>query len=155
MNGVSNITVSEGVSILTYAKIPSDLKLLHSVFAAFASEKINIDMVSQTAPSDSTVSISFTVPDSEMVKALRLTNEISKGRPALTKPMVSSGNCKIQLAGEEMRHMHGVVSDAIGALAKAGAEPVLITTSEVDISLLIAPSALEDAVRALTAAFGL
>ena len=70
------------------------------------------------------------------------------------RPMVSNGNCKIELYGEEMQEMYGVASRAIAAVAKANAELTLISTGEVEISLLVPQSCCDEAVKALEEAFG-
>lgn len=70
------------------------------------------------------------------------------------KPMVSNGNCKIELYGEEMRERYGVASAAIAAVAGTDAELTLISTGEVEISLLVPQSSCDEAVRALEEAFG-
>jgi len=154
MYGVSRLDVYEEVALVTFRKIPSNLPLISDIFSRFAKEKIVIDMISQTAPAGEFVSISFTCMDSDMVKVLEISNELSQKYPQL-KPMVSSGNCKIQLSGEEMRIASGVFSRALSALSATGAELQQITTSEVDISLLVPATRLDEAVRALNTSFEL
>ena len=67
---------------------------------------------------------------------------------------MSSGNCKLQLYGEEMRSMHGVAAKVIDVIASAGEEIYLVTTSEVDISVLLPRDRVQEAVSALEKAFG-
>ena len=50
---------------------------------------------------------------------------------------VSSGNCKISIFGEEMRGTPGVAAKVFSAVSKVKADIRMITTSEVDISLLV------------------
>ena len=69
------------------------------------------------------------------------------------KPMVSSGNCKISLFGEEMREQYGVAAAAIAAVAKADTEILVITTSEIDISFLFTEANYHDALIALEEEF--
>ena len=60
--------------------------------------------------------------------------------PAAAKanpPLISGGYTKINLFGEDMVTSCGVAARALAALAKVNAEVVLITTSDLDISLLI------------------
>ena len=51
--------------------------------------------------------------------------------------LVSGGYSKINLFGEEMVTSCGVAARALNALAMAGIEVLLITTSDLDISLLV------------------
>lgn len=50
---------------------------------------------------------------------------------------MSSGNCKISIFGEEMRGTPGVAAKVFSAVSKVKADIRMITTSEVDISLLV------------------
>ena len=83
---------------------------------------------------------------------LELIQKFTESYPTI-KPLVSSGNCKIQLYGEEMRTLHGVAARAIEAVASVNADIVIITTSEIDISVLTTNACLDEAVAALEAAF--
>ena len=153
MNGVSKITVTEDVALITFGKIPFDTALIARIFQSFADAGVNIDMISQTAPQSNTVSLSFTILGSDLVRVLETSNAMRKENAAVV-PMVSSGNCKIQLYGEEMRMMCGVAGNALAALAKANIGITIITTSEVDISVLVNAAQLPDALQTLENAFG-
>ena len=153
MNGVSKITVTEDVALLTFHKMPDDLAVLSEIFTSLANAKVNLDMISQTAPQGHHIDISFTLRSEQLVEVLELINRYREAHPDL-HPMVSSGNCKIQLYGEEMREMYGVAASSISAIARSHAELTLISTGEVEISLLVPQSSCEEAVKALEAAFG-
>ncbi|MCI5800825.1 MAG: ACT domain-containing protein [Oscillospiraceae bacterium] len=153
MNGVSRISLLEDVSLVTFHQIPSDLIFLSEVLEEFSDAKINIDMISQSAPTGGQVSVSFTVPSADLPQVLTVIGQIRKKYPA-AKPFVSSGNSKIALYGPEMKEMYGVASAAIRAVTASGAEVTMITTSEMDISLLMTDFHLDDALAALEKAFG-
>ncbi|MDD2955641.1 MAG: hypothetical protein PHD67_04925 [Oscillospiraceae bacterium] len=153
MNGVSQISLLEDVSLVTFHQIPADLLFLGEVLQEFAREKVNIDMISQSAPTGGHVSVSFTVPSGELPQVLTVIGLIRKKYPA-AKPFVASGNSKVALYGNEMKDMYGVAAAAIRAVAASGGEVTMITTSEVDISLLMTDCHLEDALAALEAEFG-
>ena len=67
--------------------------------------------------------------------------------------LVSGGYSKINLFGEEMVTSCGVAARALAALDGAGIEIVLITTSDLDISLLIRQQDEDTALDALHKAF--
>ena len=69
--------------------------------------------------------------------------------------LVSGGYSKINLFGEDMVTSCGVAARALAALAKVNAEVVLITTSDLDISLLIHQEDEDVALNALNKAFEL
>ena len=76
--------------------------------------------------------------------------------PAAAKanpPLVSGGYSKINLFGEEMVTSCGVAARALAALSGANVEIVLITTSDLDISLLIRQQDEDAALEALHKAF--
>ncbi len=150
MNGVSKITLSEDISVITFNKLPADTLHTAQILNRFAEGGINIDMISQTAPQGGTVSLSLTVFVEDLAKVLTLCNQMNLTN---IKPLVSNGNCKIQLYGDEMRQMHGVAAKAINAISQSGAEVCLITTSEVDISVLITRAKAEEAVASLEHTF--
>lgn len=153
MNGVSQITLLEDVSLITFHQIPSDLSFLSEALEEFSLAKINIDMISQSAPIGGNVSVSFTVPGAGLAQALAAIGQIRKKHPAV-KVFVASGNSKVALYGPEMRDMYGVASSAIQAVRSAGGEIVMIATSEVDISLLLTSCHLENSLAALEKTFG-
>ena len=99
------------------------------------------------------MSVSFTVPSADLPQVLTVIGQIRKKYPA-AKLFVSSGNSKIALYGPEMKEMYGVASAAIRAVTASGAEVTMITTSEMDISLLMTDFHLDDALAALEKAFG-
>ena len=70
-------------------------------------------------------------------------------------PLISGGYTKINLFGEDMVTSCGVAARALAALAKVNAEVVLITTSDLDISLLIHQEDEDVALNALNKAFEL
>lgn len=154
MYGVTKLDTSEDIALVSFKKIPLSLSVLSDIFERFAAAGINIDMISQTAPTSRHVSIAFTCPDEDMVKVLEISKALSDRYPDM-KPMVSSGNCKIQLYGEEMRDASGVFARALKGLSETSTELQQISTSEVDISLLVGAAHLEEAISALKEAFEL
>lgn len=154
MNGVATINVTEEIALITFNDIPCDLGLIAAILQSFSDQGINIDMISQAAPFGSNTSISFTVDAADVIKSLGIINRFRETHRSI-RPMVSGGNCKIQLYGEEMRTTPGVAAAAFQAAARATNEVMLITTSEVDISLLVPQAHENDVVAALKKKFSL
>lgn len=152
MNGVSHIRITDDVALITFSKVPNNLKITSQIFSAFANAGIIIDMVSQTAPQGQNVSFSFTVGTEDTVKVLSIANGLKDTMDGV-KPMVITGTSKIQLYGEEMPEMHGVFSRAIAAVAQTEADLLLVTTSDVDISLLVSAAHIQEVVEALESVF--
>ena len=152
MNGVSRISVHEDVALVTFHHVPNDLKVLASIFTELADAKVNLDMISQTAPQSHHIDISFTLHSDQLMDVLGLVNRFRETNADL-HPMVSNGNCKIALYGEEMRGMYGVAAAAIKAISNTDVDLTLVSTGEVEISLLVPQSSCDEAVRALEEAF--
>lgn len=154
MYGVTRLSFCEKIAVVTFHNIPLATGLAADIFQQLAQNNINIDMVSQTAPVGDVASISFTCADEDLRRVLDVSRVLREQYPQI-KALVSSGNCKLQLFGEEMRTTPGVFARALSALAQSKVELLLVTTSEIDISLLIAATDLEVAVQALNQDFGL
>lgn len=152
MFGVEQITTTEQVALVSFDRAPAGLSFISSVFESFAQRSITIDMISQTPTKGDTISLAFTVMDEDLRETLEVIQQLRQQFAGIT-PMVSASNAKIQLFGEPMREMSGVAARALTALAATDTHIALITTSEVDISLLVSESSLETALNALTQAF--
>jgi len=155
MHGVSQINICEDVAVVTLNNMPLELAPVSDVFSRLGQAGINIDMISQTSPPGNLVSISFTCLDSDLRGVLDVVKPLSQSHPGVSS-MVSSGNVKIQLLGQEMREQPGVFARALAALCGAGAPPPrMVTTSEMDISLLVSADCLPLAKTVLNQAFEL
>ncbi|MEF9853994.1 MAG: aspartate kinase [Hydrogenoanaerobacterium sp.] len=154
MKGVTKISVCDDISLITFNGIGSDLKFISDVFTTLAAAGINMDMISQTAPTGDKISVSFTVCGHDLIKVLSLIKNYTEKYPKF-KPLVTGSNSKIQLFGEEMRHTEGVAAKVFSAVAGAGAQVLMITTSEVDISLLLTSYNLDETLDALQKTFEL
>ncbi len=152
MNGVSKLTVTEDVALITINRAPANAALLADILSQFADGGVNIDMISYAAPQGEYTALSFSILGSDLVRALGITARISETMP-ITPPLVSSGNCQLQLFGAEMETMPGVAARAMRAIASASVDISIITTSAVDISILVSAMHKEDAVAALKAEF--
>lgn len=101
--------------------------------------------------------ITFTEADTASALADALTAFAQKGvvvdMICQSAPLISSGYSKINLFGEEMVTSCGVAALALRTLRDAGIEVVLITTSDLDISLLVRGENEDSALNVLRQAF--
>jgi aspartate kinase len=123
------------------------------VFRALAEASINVDMIVQNVGRGGLANLSFTVPLSEKDRA------VAALAPALreTGGEVSFDEriAKLSVVGVGMRTHSGVAATLFDALARAGINLELISTSEIKISVIIAKDRAEEAARAAHTAFGL
>jgi aspartate kinase len=98
--------------------------------------------------------ISFTLPKSDGPTALAALEKV-KNTVGYTEVSFDQHIGKVSLVGAGMRSHPGVSARFFGALADAGVNVELISTSEIRISVLIKDTELDRAVAALHEAFGL
>ena len=152
---VTNIDVSYNVAMITLGNLPDDINLISEIFEVLSDEGINIDMVSKPAPLKGTVSMSFTLPTDDMVKAITLLNNYKKKKKGNFLVEVDAYNSKISVYGEEMKYTPGVATRVFKVLAREKIDVKVITTSAVDISCLIFERNIDDAVNSIKKEFSL
>lgn len=154
MSNITKITYTNDITLISLGALPGDSKAVSSVLTAFAEEGVNVDMISQTAPMGGVIRLSFTISDESLASALSVLGKIRAQHASVT-PEILPGNCKIAFYDENMVHTPGVAAKVFSLLSDAGVEVMLITTSDVDISLLVPAHMLTDALGALSGAFGI
>lgn len=148
MNIIESITLTEDVTLISLQDSPADVKVISQIFDMISNANIDIDMISQTPPTGNTTNLSFTVSSDDFAKILVIAGNFRE-LDSNIKINVSSGNCKISVFGDEMRGKPGVVSKVFSALSEANIDVMMVTTSEIDISLLIGKSDAETSVQAI------
>jgi aspartokinase len=136
MKVISQVSRTENVAIVTLENAPANIQFLSHVFDITAKAGINVDMISQTAPKGTHNTISFTVVDTKVPDLLKVVNQLQQETGDM-KPLVSVGNVKICLFGEEMPSKVGVAADVFNRLVEENIDILLITTSDVDISIVV------------------
>jgi len=104
-------------------------------------------MISQTAPVDGRVEISFTLPRADLDKARRLVSGL--------RSEVVTEAVKLAVEGPGMEVQSGVAARFFQAMAGVGARIHSVTTSETKISCVIDRAAQARAVAAIKEAFRL
>lgn len=151
MYGVTNITSEQNIMLTTFPGAQYSAQSLAEHLDVFAKAGIVVDMICQSAPRGSEVDFSFTTSYDNFTAVMVALPDAVKSNP----PLISGGYSKINLFGEEMVTSCGVAARALQALAKASVEVVLITTSDLDISLLVRQQDEDVALEALHTAFAL
>ena len=154
MQTITGMDITNDVALVTLSKVPAGCGFTDQVFTALPKAEINVDMVSQTALTGPYVSLSFTASGNDIGKIMAITARIREKYPTV-QPLVSSNNVKISLFGADMPKYCGIAAGVFHVLAEAGAEVLMITTSLVDISVLVSDAAAEDSIRALREAYNL
>ncbi len=127
-----------------------------AIFQALADASINIDMIVQNISAAATgrTDISFTLPKTEGKNATEALSRIQKevGFESLS---FDDSIGKLSLIGAGMRSHPGVSATFFAALAEAGINVEMITTSEIRISVVVRSEDLDRAVQVVHTAFEL
>ncbi len=124
------------------------------IFSAIAARKIAVDMVVQNVGQDGLADVSFTVPRGELKSTLSALDSVLSiiGASGITHDSEVS---KVSVVGMNMATQTNVASRMFRALADAGVNIQMITTSEIKISTLVAKHQSAEALRAVHQAFDL
>ena len=127
-----------------------------SIFRAIADAEVNIDMIVQNVSAAATgrTDISFTLPKTEGPAAMAALQKAQDGI-GFEGLLYDEHIGKVSLIGAGMRSHPGVSARFFGALADAGVNVEIISTSEIRISIVCRDSDMQAAVQALHDAFGL
>ncbi len=145
------ITTAEEITLITLQNCPSDLNFTAEIFKRVGELGVDVDMIDLAPSQGSSTSISFTLSDGDLDKILGFTSELHNRFQV--KAVVSSGNSKISVYDRNMRNFPGAAAQVFAAAAQANAEIRIITTSEVDISLLVTAADFPEALKALKSSF--
>jgi aspartate kinase len=153
---ISGVAHDRSEAKVTVMGVPDVVGQAAKIFQAIATAGINIDMIVQNISAATTglTDISFTLPrdDGEAaLAALRAVQEELKYEDLLYDDRIG----KVSLVGAGMRSHPGVTATFFGALAEAGVNIEMISTSEIRISVVVDENEVDAAVTATHRAFNL
>lgn len=134
-NIITAVNITEDVTLATVTGLPQHTGIAAEIFGLVAVAGINVDMITIAHKADATTDLSFTLPDHD-VSALLLLLSSLKGRYKNVVTNINSGNIKLTAYGEKMRAEIGVAARLFTLLDELGVQIKLVSTSEVDISVL-------------------
>ncbi len=141
---------------ITIVSVPDEPGEAASIFRAVADAEINIDMIVQNVSTEASgrTDISFTLPKDDGPAAMAALQKIQE-RVGFKGLLYDDHVGKVSLVGAGMRSHPGVTATFCEALAKAGVNIEIISTSEIRISVVCRDTELDKAVRAVHEAFEL
>lgn len=151
---ISGVTYSRGEAKISVFGVPDKPGIASLIFIPLAENGINIDMIIQNIGRNNAADVTFTVPETELQKALQLVKNTATELGAEGVD-VDPDIAKISVVGGGMRSNPGVASRMFQALAREGINIMMISTSEIKISCVIDVRYTELAVRILHDAFEL
>ena len=141
---------------ITVVGVPDKVGEAARIFEALAEAEINIDMIVQNVSAAATglTDISFTLPRADgqaaMAALARIQDEVG-----YEQLLYDDQIGKVSLIGAGMRSHPGITAKFFAALAEAGVNIEMISTSEIRISVIVDEAQVDDAVRATHSAFDL
>jgi aspartate kinase len=152
---ITGIAFTRDDARVTLTAVPDKPGVAAAIFGPLATANINVDMIVQNVDEIGKMTdMTFTIPKADLERTMKL---LEAERPHLNyKELTCDKNvAKVSAIGVGMRSHVGIAQDMFKALAEKGINILVISTSEIKISVLIAEEYTELAVRALHAAFEL
>ncbi|MDP8289457.1 MAG: aspartate kinase [Candidatus Susulua stagnicola] len=151
---VRGITLTSNEAKLTLCDVPDKPGIAAHLFNELARQNINVDMIVQNVSHKKITDISFTVPKSNLIKALKISNSISKSI-GIGKVVSDETIAKVSIVGVGMKSHSGVAAKCFSVLAKNKINVDMISTSEISISCVINKGVGKKALKALHKGFKL
>jgi aspartate kinase len=153
---ISGVAHDRSEAKVTVQGVPDKPGEAALIFETLAAHEVHIDMIVQNFSQAATgrTDISFTLPKADAQRAIAALDQAKPdiGYEAL---VYDDQIGKISLVGASMRTHPGVSAQFFRALADAGVNAEMISTSEIRISVVTRAEALDAAVSAVHTAFGL
>jgi len=125
------------------------------IFGAVAGANILVDMIVQNVSKTGITDISFTVPKDDVAKAEAALRPVLAELGEGVTLEAQDGIAKLSAVGIGMRSHSGVAAEMFKALADAGVNIEMISTSEIKISVTVAEGDIDRAANVVHEAFGL
>ena len=151
---VSGVALSRNDARVTVSRVPDRPGIAVKLFKPIADANIVVDMIIQNTGMDGYTDLTFTVPRGDLKKTLDRLGPIAKDIGA---QQVSADEhiAKVSIIGVGMKNHPGIAAKMFEALATQNINIMMISTSEIKISVVIEDKYGELAVRVLHDAFGL
>jgi len=153
---ISGIAHDRSEAKITVVGVPDKVGEAARIFRAIADTGINIDMIVQNVSAAATgrTDISFTLPRDDGPSAMTSLRQL-QDEVGFDSLLYDDRIGKVSLIGAGMRSHPGVSATFFGALAEAGVNIEMISTSEIRISVVVDENDVATAVTAAHAAFDL
>ncbi len=153
---ISGVAHDRSEAKVTVVGVPDKPGEAAAIFRAVADAEVNIDMIVQNISAATTgrTDITFTLPTADGARATAALRRI-QDEVGFEQLLYDDQIGKVSLVGAAMRSHPGVSATFFAALADAGVNVEMISTSEIRISVVTREDDVDAAVRAVHSAFGL
>jgi aspartate kinase len=151
---VRGIAQETNVAKITVVGVPDRPGIAAAIFEPLGAAGISVDVIVQNIGRSGHTDLTFSVAESDLRAAEKLVKASAKAIHA--KNVVSAGAvAKLSIVGTGMLGAPGIASRMFRALADAGVNIEMISTSEIRITCLVARDQVDKGVRVLHKAFEL
>ena len=151
---IRGVTLNRDEAKLTINRVPDRPGIAAGIFKAIARKKINVDMIIQNVSEEGFTDLSFTVPIDELNQARRIVQDVSR-RIKAGEVRADADIAKVSVVGVGMKSHPGVAATMFVAFAREKINIMMISTSEIKISCVVAEKDGEKSSRVIHKAFGL
>lgn len=127
-NIVTGLSVCDDILMVTVSHILYNLDHVATLFEKLAIENVNVDMISQTAPVDGYINVSFTAPKDDLFIIEKVMRDL-EGKVEIS---IENEITKISVVGIGMRNQSGVSGRLFRILADNEISFRQVTTSEIN-----------------------
>lgn len=151
---VSGIALDKNQARVSLSGVIDRPGIASDIFTRLADNSVNIDMIIQTLGHDGKTNLDFTVPKTELIDAKKVVETfISEGE--ISEASYDEKICKVSIVGVGMKSHTGVAAKAFQTMAAENINIMMISTSEIKVSMVIDEKYAELAVRSLHSAYSL
>jgi aspartate kinase len=145
---ISGVTYNKDEAKITVRGVPDRPGVASILFSKLGDAGVNVDMIIQNIGEKGHSDVSFTVHRSELKKTMKVVHEASKTlKPAGI--IADDHIAKVSVVGVGMRSHSGVAARMFKSLAETGVNILMISTSEIKISVVIDRKDVAKAVKAI------
>lgn len=151
---VSGIAYDKDQARVTLCAVPDIPGMAAAIFGPLSEKGVLVDMIVQNTSQDGLTDMTFTISRKDLQHTLEIVEEIAQ-KVGASKILHDVNVAKVSAIGVGMRNHSGVAARAFNTLSREGINILMISTSEIKITILIQEKYVELAVRILHDAFGL
>ncbi|MFC1883534.1 aspartate kinase [Thermodesulfobacteriota bacterium] len=151
---VSGVAYNKDEARITIKKVPDQPGIASQIFDPVFSAGIIVDMIVQNTAEDGLTDLTFTVQKADFYNTMKLVNTTAQ-KIGAEKVLGDEHISKVSIIGVGMRNHAGVAKKMFEVLAKENINIIMISTSEIKVSVVIEEKYTELAVRVLHSAFDL
>lgn len=153
-NKVRGIAHDSDVAKVTLRRVPDRPGIAATIFEPLAEQHISVDTIVQNASVEELSDVTFTVSGGDLEKAVSIVEQVVPEIGA-SGVVAEDGLGKVSIVGTGMQSAPGYAARMFRTLSEAGVNIDIISTGEIRITCIIHRADVEQAVRALHAAFEL